>query len=63
MSDIKTVLENAKSQMEKTISHLEVELAKIRAGKANPSMLDNIMVDYYGARTPLSNVASVNTQD
>lgn len=63
MSDIKTVLESAKSQMEKTISHLESELAKIRAGKANPSMLDNIFVDYYGAKTTLGNVASVNTQD
>lgn len=63
MSDIKTILESAKSQMEKTISHLESELSKIRAGKANPAMLDNVMVDYYGARTPLSNVASVNTQD
>ena len=38
MSDIKTVLETAKTQMEKTISHLEMELAKIRAGKANPTM-------------------------
>ena len=42
MSDIKTILESAKSQMEKTISHLETELSKIRAGKANPSMLDSI---------------------
>ncbi len=63
MSDIKTVLESAKEQMEKTIVHLESELSKIRAGKANPQMLDNISVEYYGARTPLSNVASVNTQD
>lgn len=63
MSDIKTVLESAKGQMEKTIAHLEVELSKIRAGKANPAMLDSIMVDYYGAKTTLSNVASVNTQD
>jgi ribosome recycling factor len=63
MSDIKTVLESAKSLMEKTISHLEVELAKVRAGKANPSMLDNIMVDYYGSKVTLSNTASVNTQD
>ncbi len=63
MSDIKTVLDTAKSQMEKTISHLESELAKIRAGKANPAMLDSIQVDYYGSRAPLSNVASVNTQD
>lgn len=63
MSDIKTILESAKTQMEKTISHLESELAKIRAGKANPAMLDNIFVDYYGAKTTLGNVASVNTQD
>jgi ribosome recycling factor len=63
MSDIKTVLESAKSQMEKTIAHLESDLAKIRAGKANPQMLDNIMVDAYGSKTPLSSTASVNTQD
>ncbi len=63
MSDIKTILESAKTQMEKTITHLEAELSKIRAGKANPSMLDNVFVDYYGAKTTLGNVASVNTQD
>lgn len=63
MSDIKTVLEGAKTQMEKTIGHLETELAKIRAGKANPAMLDSVLVDYYGSKTQLSNVASVNTQD
>lgn len=63
MSDIKTVLESAKNQMEKTIAHLEVELAKVRAGKANPSMLDNVMVDYYGSKVTLSNTASINTQD
>jgi len=63
MSDIKSVLESAKTQMEKTIAHLEVELAKVRAGKANPSMLDNVMVDYYGSKVTLSNTASVNTQD
>jgi ribosome recycling factor len=63
MNDIKSILEQARLQMEKTISHLETELAKIRAGKANPAMLDSVHVDYYGARTILSNVASVNTQD
>ena len=63
MSDIKTVLESAKGQMEKTIAHLELELAKVRAGKANPAMLDNVMVDYYGSKVTLSNTASVNTQD
>ena len=63
LSDIKTVLETAKSQMEKTLIHLESELAKIRAGKANPQMLDNVMIDFYGSKAPLSSAASVNTQD
>ena len=51
------------SQMEKAIAHLEQELARIRAGKANPSMLDNVHVDYYGNSTPLNQVANVNTPD
>lgn len=63
MSDIKTVLDSARSQMEKTINHLESELAKIRAGKANPAMLENVKVEYYGSIVPLSGAASVNTQD
>jgi len=63
MSDIKTVLDNAKGSMEKAISHLEMELQKVRAGKANPAMLENVMVDYYGSKVPISNTASVNTQD
>jgi ribosome recycling factor len=63
MADVKSVLENAKNLMEKAISHLEVELQKVRAGKANPAMLENVMVDYYGSRVPISNTASVNTQD
>ena len=54
---------HTKDQMEKAITHLENELAKVRAGKANPAMLDGIMVDYYGTRTPLNQVANVNTQD
>ncbi len=63
MSDLKTVLDTAKEQMEKSISHLELELTKIRAGKANPAILDSIKVDYYGSIVPLSGAASVNTQD
>ncbi len=61
--DLKFVLDSAKEAMEKSISHLESELTKIRAGKANPGMLEGIAVDYYGARTPLNQVANVNTQD
>lgn len=63
MSDIQTILENSRIGMEKTIVHLEVELQKVRAGKASPSMLENIMVDYYGSKVPLSNTANINSQD
>lgn len=60
---IKPQIDNARSLMEKAINHLESELAKIRAGKASAQMLDGIFVDYYGANTPLINVASINTPD
>ena len=55
MSDINSVLENAKISMDKAINHLETELQKVRAGKASPAMLESIMVDYYGSMVPLSN--------
>ena len=61
--DIQFTLDNAKEQMEKAVLHLEAELVKVRAGKASPTMLEGIMVDYYGTRTPLNQVASVNTAD
>jgi ribosome recycling factor len=63
MSDVKTVLNNTRTQMEKAISHLEAELQKVRAGKANPVMLESVLVDYYGSKVPISNTASVNSQD
>jgi ribosome recycling factor len=63
MNDVKSVLDNSKSLMDKAIQHLEAELQKVRAGKANPAMLENVMVDYYGSKVPISNTASVNTQD
>lgn len=61
--DLKLILDSANEQMGKSISHLEQELAKIRAGKANPQMLDGVAVDYYGSKTTLSGVASVSTPD
>ena len=61
--EVQFMLDETKEQMEKAISHLENGLTKIRAGKANPAMLEGISVDYYGARSPISQVASVNTQD
>ena len=61
--EIQFILDSMKEQMDKAISHLENELTKIRAGRANPSMLEGIHVDYYGTRTPLHQVSNVNTPD
>ena len=57
------IIEDASQQMKKAISHLESELSRIRAGKANPVILDGIQVDYYGALTPLNQVANVTVAD
>ncbi len=61
--DVQLLLETAEENMQKAIDHLDRELGKVRAGKANPKMLDGIMVEYYGSMTPLQQVASVNTPD
>lgn len=56
-------LEDSNEQMQKAISHTESELSKIRAGKAMPSMLDGVYIDYYGTATPLAQVGNINTPD
>lgn len=61
--EVKLTLDESKQQMEVAVAHLESELAKIRAGKAHPQMLDSVFVDYYGTKTPLSRVANINTPD
>ncbi len=61
--EIEILLEMAQEKMDNSINHLEHELIKIRAGKANPGMLEGVMVDYYGSMTPLQQVANVNTPD
>ena len=61
--EIQFTFDTMEEQMEKAISHLEAELQKVRAGRANPQMLDGLFVDYYGARTPLANVSNINTPD
>jgi len=63
MEEIEFILESTKESMINATKHLEKELLNIRAGKANPIMLSNIMIDYYGSRTPLSQVANVSTPD
>lgn len=61
--ELELIIEDAEDSMKKAIGFLEVELGKIRAGKANPGMLDGIMVDYYGAPTPINQVANINIMD
>jgi len=61
--EIQLFLDEARELMDKAIVHFAAELAKIRAGKAMPNMLDGIMVNYYGSMTPIQQVASVNTPD
>lgn len=61
--EIQFELDSAKESMQKSIDRLTVELSKVRAGKANPSMLAQVFVEYYGAKTPLSQVANVSTPD
>lgn len=63
MTDIKELEKKAEAKMLSSVEFLEESLAHIRAGKANPRILDGIKVDYYGSVTPLTGVASVNTPD
>jgi ribosome recycling factor len=63
MEEIELYLEEARELMAKALNHCSHELTKIRAGKANPSMLDGIQVTYYGALTPLHQVSSLTTPD
>ena len=63
MEEIDLILEDTKERMDKSIQFLISELKKIRAGKAMPSMLDGVMVEYYGTPTPILQVASITTPD
>lgn len=63
MQDIKPILNQSGDNMEATVLFLDEALAHIRAGKANPRILDGIKVEYYGSHVPLSNVATVTTPD
>jgi len=61
--DLDLILTDTEESMTKAIGHLETELTKIRAGKANPTMLDGLMVDYYGSPTPINQVANISVLD
>ena len=59
----KEILSGAKDKMSAAVNHLDEELKTYRAGKANPLVFNNVMVDYYGSPTPIPQVASVTTPD
>ncbi len=61
--NLEDFIKKERSAMDDSMEHLNKELAKIRAGKANPNMLDGLMVDYYGTPTPISQVANLNAPD
>jgi len=60
---IDDILKDAKLRMAKSVESLEGELSRMRTGRAHPSLLEHVKVDYYGAETPLSQVANINTDD
>ena len=61
--EIQFYLSEAEESMGKSLQHTNLELSRIRAGKASPAMLDSLRVDYYGTPTPISQVANVSTPD
>lgn len=61
--ELELIIEDAEASMKKAVGFLEAELVKIRAGKANPNMLDGINVEYYGSPTPINQVANINIMD
>jgi len=61
--DLSGIIASTEDHMKKAITHLETELIKIRAGKANPQILDGIVVDYYGSPTPINQVGNISVMD
>jgi ribosome recycling factor len=61
--ELDLIIEDSEESMKKAIGHLELELTRIRAGKATPSLVDGINVDYYGAATPVAQVANITVLD
>ena len=63
MEELEIIFETATEGMTSAVAHLEKELSKVRAGKANPAMLDSVRIDYYGVISPISQVANITTPD
>lgn len=61
--EVNKIIADTEVSMQKALNHLEAELIKIRAGKANPNMLDGIVADYYGNPTPINQIANISALD
>ena len=61
--EVELIIEEVRDRMEKALEHLEHELARLRAGRSSPALLDGVTVDYYGVNSPLSQVSNINTPD
>lgn len=61
--EIELITEETRERMQKATDHFEHELARLRAGRSNPALLDGITVEYYGVNSPLSQVSNINTPD
>jgi len=61
--EVELIIEETKDRMQKALEHLEHELAHLRAGRANPLLLDGITIEYYGVNSPLAQVSNINTPD
>ena len=60
---MKTILKDAESKMQKALDRLDYEYSTIRAGRANPAVLEKVSVDYYGAMTPINQMAAVSVAE
>ncbi|RUO58538.1 ribosome recycling factor [Pseudidiomarina insulisalsae] len=60
---INEIKQDAKQRMEKSVDALRSQIAKVRTGRAHPSLLDSVMVNYYGVETPLKQLANINVED
>ena len=63
MEDVRQIIAEAKSHMDKAMEHLDHELAKLRTGKASTNILQDLMVDYYGSPTPIAQIANIQVSD
>ncbi|MFN3270782.1 MAG: ribosome-recycling factor, partial [Candidatus Kapaibacteriota bacterium] len=61
--ELNEIIEKTREQMNKSLEHYKQQLAKVRTGRANASILDNVKVDYYGTPTPIPQVATINVPD